>query len=417
MDKFIIDGGYKLSGTVKISGSKNSSLPIMAASMLTDQDVVLENVPHLRDINTMIKLLKELGCTVENKNETLTINCKNANSLRASYDLVKTMRASILVLGPLISRFRYAEVSMPGGCAIGVRPVNLHLKALEKMGASISMEKGYIVAKAETLNGAEVYFDIPTVTGTENVIMASVLAKGTTAIKNAAKEPEIVDLANMLNTMGAKIKGVGTSTIIVEGVDSLSGADYTVMSDRIEAGTFMCAALITSSKITIENIPVYAMDAVFEKFKTMGGFTEKIQDNSVLVSGSKINPANIKTSVYPGFPTDMQAQFMSVLSLADGTSIIEETIFENRFQHVAELNRLNANITAIGNRAVIRSVDKLIGATVMATDLRASASLVIAGLAAEGVTEILRIYHLDRGYEHLEKKLSSLGAKIRRVKA
>ncbi len=416
MDKFIIEGGFKLSGYVEISGSKNSSLPIMAASLLTDKDVVLHNVPELRDINTMIKLLENLGCRVERKNKKLVLNCKNAGSLRAPYELVKTMRASILVFGPLMSRFGYAEVSMPGGCAIGVRPVNLHIKALEKMGADISIEHGYIVSKARKLKGSQIYFDIPTVTGTENVMMASVFADGTTFIKNAAKEPEVVDLANMLNKMGADIKGAGTSTIVINGVDRLDGVDYAVMFDRIEAGTFMCASLITESNIKIKNIPVYAMDAVFEKFKAVGGFIDIESEDAAVVGGKDIFPINIKTSVYPGFPTDMQAQFMSVLSLAKGTSIIEETIFENRFQHAAELNRLNANISAIGNKAVIRGVDKLVGAKVMATDLRASASLVIAGLAAEGVTEISRIYHLDRGYEHLEEKLSNLGAKIRRVK-
>ncbi len=416
MDKFIIEGGYKLKGEVEISGSKNSSLPIMAAALLTDKEIILNNVPNLRDINTMIKLLKELGCVIERQDKTLKIDCSNIKSTTAPYELVKTMRASILVLGPLITRFKQANVSMPGGCAIGVRPVNLHIKALEQMNADISIEKGYIVANTEKLTGNEIYFDIPTVTGTENIMMAAVLAKGKTVLKNAAKEPEVVDLSKMLNSMGANIQGAGTSTIIIEGVESLKGTTYTVMNDRIEAGTLMCASLITSSFITLKNAPTYAMDAIIGKFKSMGGIIETIDKNTIKTGGEKIIPINIKTSAYPGFPTDMQAQFMSVLSLAKGTSIIEETIFENRFQHVAELNRLNANITAIGNKAVIKGTDKLIGAKVMATDLRASASLVIAGLSAYGQTEISRIYHLDRGYEQLEKKLSALGAKIRRVK-
>ncbi len=417
MDKFIIEGKRKLKGEVKISGSKNASLPIMAAALLTDKDVLLKNIPDLKDITTMANLLKNLGCIVEVHNSTMSINCSNITSKVAPYELVKTMRASILVLGPLLARFGFARVSMPGGCAIGVRPVNLHLKAFESMGANINIEEGYIVAKSDKLTGNVIYFDIPTVTGTENVIMAATLAKGKTLIKNAAKEPEIVDLANMLNMMGAKIEGAGTSTIGIEGVDGLNGVEYTVMNDRIEAGTFMCAALITSSFIKMSNTPIYAMDAIFDKFKEMGGIVETLGDNSVLVGGETIKPVNIKTSVYPGFPTDMQAQFVSVLSLADGVSIVKETIFENRFQHVAELNRMNANIVVSNNQAVINGVKQLKGAKVMATDLRASASLVIAALAASGSTEILRIYHLDRGYEKIEEKLSKLGASIRREKA
>ncbi len=417
MDKFIIEGSKKLTGEVKISGSKNASLPIMAAALLTNKDVILKNVPDLKDIATMINLLKNLGCSVEKKESKLLINCSKIISAQAPYELVKTMRASILVLGPLLARLDFARVSMPGGCAIGVRPVNLHLKAFESMGADIDIEEGYIVAKTDKLKGSDIYFDIPTVTGTENVIMAAVLAKGKTTIKNAAKEPEIVDLANMLNKMGAKIKGAGTSTVEVEGVDKLGSIEYEIMNDRIEAGTFMCAALITSSIIKMTNTPIYAMDAIFDKFKEMGGFVDIKNDSTVLVGGEKIKPVSIKTSVYPGFPTDMQAQFISVLSLAEGVSIVKETIFENRFQHVAELNRMNANIVVSNNQAVINGVKNLKGARVMATDLRASASLVIAALAAKGSTEILRIYHLDRGYEKIEKKLSKLGANIRREKA
>jgi len=417
MDKFIVEGSKKLTGTVKISGSKNASLPIMSAALLTKEDIILKNIPDLKDINTMIHLLKHLGCKVEKEDDAVTINCSSIDSFEAPYELVKTMRASVLVLGPLIARLNMAKVSMPGGCAIGVRPVNLHLKAFESMDTSINIDEGYIVAKTDKLKGSDVYFDIPTVTGTENVIMAATLAVGKTVIKNAAKEPEIVDLANMLNKMGAKIEGAGTSTITVEGVDRLRGVEYAVMNDRIEAGTFMCAALITSSFIKMVNTPVYAMDAIFDKFKEMGGVVEVESDSVVTVGGEIIKPVNIKTSVYPGFPTDMQAQFISVLTLAEGVSIVKETIFENRFQHVAELNRMNADIVVSNNQAVINGVKQLKGARVMATDLRASASLVIAALAAAGSTEILRIYHLDRGYEKLEQKLSRLGANIRREKA
>ncbi len=416
MDKFVIEGGKKLKGQVDISGSKNASLPIIAASLLTKEDVVLSNVPLLKDITTMINLLTELGCTIKRQDKQLLINCSQLHSFDAPYNLVKTMRASILVLGPLLARFKHAKVSMPGGCAIGVRPVNLHLKALNAMEAAINIEEGYIVAKAKILKGNEIYFDIPTVTGTENIIMAATLAQGTTVIKNAAKEPEIVDLTNMLNKMGAKIQGAGTSTITINGVGELHGVEYSVMNDRIEAGTFMCAALATSSFIKMNNVPIYAMDAIFDKFKEMGGCVELIDETTAIVGGEAIKPINIKTSVYPGFPTDMQAQFISVLSMSNGVSVVKETIFENRFQHVAELNRMNANILVSNNQAVIKGVSKLKGAKVMATDLRASASLVIAALAAVGTTEILRIYHLDRGYENIEKKLSKLGANIRREK-
>lgn len=417
MDKFIIDGGRKLEGDVQISGSKNSSLPILAAALLTDKELVLHNVPHLRDINTMINLLRGLGCCVEFGDNTVRINCRELKSERAPYELVKTMRASVLVLGPLLARFGYAEVSMPGGCAIGIRPINLHLKAFRLMNADIDINNGYIIAKTDKLVSNDVYFDIPTVTGTENVMMAATLAQGKTIIKNAAKEPEVVDLANLLNRMGAKIEGAGTGKIVINGVEGLNGAEYKIMSDRIEAGTFMCAALITSSFIRMKNVPVYAMDAIFDKFKEIGGVIEKEGDSFICAGGEKIVPANIKTSVYPGFPTDMQAQFVALLSLADGVSIVKETIFENRFQHVAELNRMGADIVASNNQAIVNGVEGLKGAKVMATDLRASASLVIAALAAKGTTEILRIYHLDRGYEDMEKKLSNLGASIRRVKA
>ncbi|AEA33200.1 UDP-N-acetylglucosamine 1-carboxyvinyltransferase [Hippea maritima] len=417
MDKFVIEGPAKLQGQAYISGSKNASLPMMAAAILTDEEVILSNVPKLKDIDTMCKLLIKLNCKCKRlDNDDIFINCSGINSDFAPYELVKTMRASILVFGPLLARLKSAHVSLPGGCAIGVRPVNLHIAAMKNLGADVEIEEGYIVAKAERLEGATIYFDTPTVTGTENVLMAAALTKGKTIIKNAAKEPEVVDLAKMLKVMGAKIKGEGESTIEVEGVSKLRGVSYRVMSDRIEAGTFMCASLITGSTIELIDAPLYAMDAIVDKFIEVGGSIRKIDDSRIEIKGKKIEPVVIKTAVYPGFPTDMQAQFMAVLTLANGTSVIEETIFENRFMHVAELIRLGANILISGNKAVIEGVSHLDGATVMATDLRASASLVIAGLAAHGRTEVLRIYHLDRGYEALEKKLSSLGANIKRVK-
>ncbi len=417
MDKFVIEGPTKLSGTTFTSGSKNASLPMMAAAILADGAVVLNNVPRLRDIDTMCKLLKGLGCICEWRGEDrLKVDCSSISSDFAPYDLVRKMRASILVLGPLTARLGSAHVSLPGGCAIGVRPVNLHIAAIKAMGGDVQIENGYIKAKAKKLRGATIYFDIPTVTGTENVLMAAALSEGKTVIKNAAKEPEVVDLARMLKKMGARIEGEGESTIEIEGVDRLCGVEFTVMSDRIEAGTFMCAAMITGSEITIKNPPLDAMDAIIDKFLEIGGELERVDDGILVRGCERIKPTMIKTAVYPGFPTDMQAQFMAVLSLADGTSIIEETIFENRFMHVAELNRLGANIVVSGNRAVVEGVDGLVGASVMATDLRASASLVVAALAAKGKTEILRIYHLDRGYESLEEKLKRLGAKIWREK-
>ncbi|WP_035589473.1 UDP-N-acetylglucosamine 1-carboxyvinyltransferase [Hippea jasoniae] len=416
MDKFVIEGPNSLKGEVTVSGSKNASLPMMAAAILTTEDVILHNVPDLKDIATMCKLLVELGCRCKREDKTIVINCSNLDSNKAPYELVKTMRASILVLGPLMARLHNAEVSLPGGCAIGVRPVNFHIDGLRALSADVKIENGYIVSTAKKLKGGSIYFDIPSVTGTENLMMAATLADGETVMKNAAKEPEVVDLAKMLIMMGAKIDGIGDSIIRIDGVDKLSGVEYTVMNDRIEAGTLMVAALATSSEVTIKGMPIYAMDAIVDKFKEIGGKIEIIDKDVAVVGGKTIKPTIISTAVYPGFPTDMQAQFMAVLSLADGSSIIKETIFENRFMHAAELNRLGANIVISGNEAVVNGVDRFVGATVMATDLRASASLVIAGLAAEGKTEVLRIYHLDRGYEKLEEKLSNLGAVIRREK-
>ncbi len=415
MDKFIVEGPTKLEGSVIVSGSKNASLPMISAAILTNENLILHNVPDLMDVDTMCKLMVQLGCYCSREKSTLRINCSGLNSDFAPYDLVRKMRASILVFGPLMARLRSAHISLPGGCAIGVRPVNLHINAIKSMGGRVEIENGYIISKADRLKGSTVYFDIPTVTGTENIIMAAVLAEGRTVIKNAAREPEVVDLIKLLKEMGAKIEGEGESVIEIEGVKSLKGTEYTVMADRIETGTLMCAALITHSEIEIKNVPLYAVDAILDKFVEVGG-KYVLTDEGIIVKGERIKPTMIKTAVYPGFPTDMQAQFMAVLSLADGTSIVEETIFENRFMHVAELNRLGANIIVSGNKAVVEGVEELIGASVMATDLRASASLVLAALAAHGKTEILRIYHLDRGYERLEEKLTRLGAKIWRVK-
>ncbi len=415
MDKFVIEGSKNLHGNVEISGSKNAALPIIAATCLCDGPCVINNVPNLADINTMLKLVENMGCNYSFANNSIHIDCSKLKSTKAEYDLVRKMRASILVLGPLITKYLNAIVSLPGGCAIGVRPVNLHIDALKAMGASVNIEKGYIHATAKKLKGTEIYLDTPTVTGTENIIMAATLAEDKTTIYNAAKEPEVVDLANFLNKCGAKISGAGSSTIEIIGVAKLTGCEYEVMPDRIEAGTFMCIAHATHSTLTIKNAPIYCMHAIIDKIKEAGADVQIKDNDCTVISHSNILPVNIKTFAYPGFPTDMQAQFTAMLTLAQGTSIIEETIFENRFQHVAELNRMGANIVISGNKAIVNGVKKIYGAQVMATDLRASASLVIAALAAENTTEILRIYHLDRGYEFLDKKLQALGARIKRV--
>ncbi len=413
MHKFIIRGGNQLKGKVKISGSKNASLPIIFSSILTSQTEI-GNVPLLRDTKTAISLLKNMGFKAVFKDGQLSI-IKEANiKTEADYELVRTMRASILVLGPLLSKFKKAKVSLPGGCAIGARPVNLHLKALSKLGAEIKIDHGYIVANVKNrLKGAEIVFDFPTVGGTENLIMAAVLAEGKTIIKNAAKEPEIVDLANALKKAGAIIEGAGTDTIEITGVEELSKMEHTVMPDRIEAGTFISFVATAGGEVVIENFPYQTLETVVKKFQETGMKIERL--NSKTVKVKKNNPlqgTDITTQVYPGFPTDMQAQFMATMCLAEEVSIIKENIFENRFQHVLELQRLGSNITIDGNTAIVKGVKKLIGAKVMATDLRASASLVAAGLAAENTTEIYRIYHLERGYENLEKKLQQLGANI-----
>lgn len=417
MEKLQIFGGYPLKGSVAISGAKNAALPIMAATILAPGIHVLKRIPNLRDVNTMVELLRRMGAQVELQDEICQIDTGNLINFEASYDLVKTMRASILVLGPLVARYGRSKVSLPGGCAIGARPVNLHIKALEKMGAKIELEEGYIIAKAQKLRGTKIYFDIPTVTGTENIIMAASLAKGTTFIENAAREPEVVDLANFLISMGAKIRGAGTSIIEVEGVDELKPTgDYEIIPDRIEAGTFMAIAGATGGEIILKGCRADHLDAVILKMKDAGVKFQEIKEGLKVQGPKRPNPVDIKTMPYPGFPTDMQAQFMAMVSIASGTSIIKETIFENRFMHVAELRRMGADISVEGNTATVKGVKRLKGAPVMATDLRASASLVIAALIAEGETVIDRIYHLDRGYERLDRKLKELGAKIERIR-
>ena len=417
MEKIIIEGGVKLNGTVKISGAKNAALPILLSSILTDKENKINNVPNLKDVDTTCQLLKGAGVKVErSENGQVIVDASRINNTEASYDLVRTMRASVMVLGPLLARLGKAKVSLPGGCAIGARPINLHLKGFEALGANIKLEHGYVVAEAKRLKGNRIYFDIVTVTGTENIMMAGVLAEGKTIIENAAKEPEVVNLANTLNSMGASIKGAGTDIIEINGVSRLNGGEHTVIPDRIETGTFMIAAAITGGDVEIVNcIPEY-IEPVIIKLTEAGVKIDTGKDFIRVKANGKIKSVDIKTSPYPAFPTDMQAQFMSLMSISEGMSVITETVFENRFMHVAELRRMGANIKVEGNTAVIKGVPKLSAAPLMATDLRASASLILAGLAAEGETVVSRVYHLDRGYEAIEKKLSALGAKIRIVK-
>ncbi len=416
MDRLIIKGGARLKGSVTISGSKNASLPICIAAVLAPGASTIANVPHLRDITTTSTLLQSLGATVERAGSSLRIDAASINTVEATYDLVKTMRASVLVLGPLLARFGRARVSLPGGCAIGARPIDQHLKGLKALGAEIRLEHGYVEALCKKwLKGARINFDLSTVGGTEHLMMAAALAKGETILENAAREPEIVDLAAYLNLMGAHVEGAGTDTIRIQGVEQLTPADYEVMPDRIEAGTFMIAAAITGGDVMIHNMKLEHLDALCFKLQDAGvEITSK--DGVVRVQGPRRPRAvNIKTRPYPGFPTDMQAQFMALMCVADGASVISENIFENRFMHVSELQRFGADITIEGKSATVKGLRKLSGAPVMATDLRASASLVLAGLVAENITEISRIYHLDRGYELLESKLSGLGACIERV--
>jgi len=417
LDKLVIRGGKRLKGNVEISGAKNAALPIIAASLLSSGSSTISRVPNLKDVLTIGKLLKHLGAEFSYEDKKAIIDAKRIRTLEAPYELVRTMRASVLVLGPLLARFGKAKVSLPGGCAIGARPINLHLMGLEKMGAKIELESGYVVAKAKRLRGASIYLDIPSVTGTENLMMAASLAKGKTLLENAAREPEVADLANALISMGAKINGAGESVIEIEGVDELMPLNYSVIPDRIEAGTFMTVAGITGGNIILKGCGPEHLDAPMMKLREAGLVFEQVSDGIRVIGPSRPKAVNIKTMPYPGFPTDMQAQFMALMSVAEGTSIINETIFENRFMHVAELRRMGANITVEGSTATVKGIRKLKGAPLMATDLRASASLVVAALAAEGETTIHRIYHLERGYEKMEEKLPWLGANLRRVKA
>jgi UDP-N-acetylglucosamine 1-carboxyvinyltransferase len=415
MDKLRIHGGKPLAGTIRISGSKNAALPILLAAPLLTEPTTIENVPRLRDIHTTIALLRILGCPATLTDNTVAIEpCQNL-SPEAPYDLVRTMRASVLALGPLLARAGRARVAQPGGCAIGARPVNLHLTALEKMGAVFELEAGYIVGHCDGLTGAHILFDFPTVTGTENLIMAASLAKGKTILENAAREPEVADLADFLNAMGARISGHGTSIISIEGVDKLGGGTYRVMPDRIEAGTYMVAAAITDGELTLEGCPFMELDAVVAKLREMGIFFEATNAGVVVRRDGPLTGVDVVTQPYPGFPTDMQAQLMALMCVAPGAGSIRENIFENRFMHVQELMRLGARINISSQTAVVRGVEHLTGAPVMASDLRASASLVLAGLAATGETLIQRVYHLDRGYETMEVKLRAVGADIERL--
>lgn len=415
MDKLIITGGQRLSGEIAIAGAKNAALPILCASLLTSDSIALNNLPRLHDVSTMLGLLSQLGISAERDGESAVLNGKNISSYDAPYDLVKTMRASILVLGPLLARFGEAKVSLPGGCAIGSRPVEQHIKGLEAMGAEITINAGYIHAKAKRLKGARFVSDMITVTGTENLLMAATLAEGETILENAAREPEVTDLAHLLVKMGAKISGIGTDRIVIQGVDSLHGAEHTIIPDRIEAASFLCAVAATGGDVLLKNVNSNVMDVALDKLRDAGAELTTGEDWIRIKMDSRPKGVDFRTTEYPGFPTDMQAQFMALNCLASESSSVTETIFENRFMHVQELNRLGASIKTEGNTAHIKGVDKLVGAPVMATDLRASASLIIAGLAAEGETQVDRIYHLDRGYDRMEVKLASLGANIKRV--
>ncbi len=414
MEQLVIAGGYPLKGEVEVSGAKNAALPILCASLLTSGTMVFDNVPGLRDVGTLLRLLRSLGVTVEREASRVTLGASALGEPVASYELVKTMRASILVLGPLLTRFGHARVSLPGGCAIGERPVDLHIKGLQAMGAHIEIEHGYIVAEASRLKGARIFMDTVTVTGTENLMMAAVLAEGVTVLENAAREPEVFDLGECLIRMGARIKGHGTDVVTIEGVSFLHGAEYAVMPDRIETGTFLVAAAATGGDVRLLGVRPDTLDAVLDKLAEANALVECTRDQIRIRMRGPNHGVSLRTAPYPAFPTDMQAQFMAMNAVAQGTTVVTETIFENRFMHVQELRRLGANIEVEGNAAIIRGVDKLEGATVMATDLRASASLVIAGLIAHGETVVDRIYHLDRGYEKIEQKLSRLGAQIAR---
>ncbi|MFC4160102.1 UDP-N-acetylglucosamine 1-carboxyvinyltransferase [Chitinimonas lacunae] len=416
MDKLKINGGMPLEGEITISGAKNAALPILCAGLLTSDTLRLTNVPQLKDVLTTQKLLQGMGVRVMTDNvHEFEITANQVERLIAPYDLVKTMRASILVLGPMLARFGEAAVSLPGGCAIGARPVDQHIKGLEAMGAEVRIENGYIKASARRLKGARIVTDMVTVTGTENLMMAATLADGITTIENAAREPEVVDLAECLIRMGAKIRGHGSDSIVIEGVERLHGAEHTVLPDRIETGTFLCAAAAARGKVLLRQTRAGLLDAVLDKLREAGAHLEAGDDWILLEMRERPRAVNVRTLPYPAFPTDMQAQFMALNAIAAGTGIMSETIFENRFMHAPELARMGARIAVDGHTAVVTGVEKLSGATVMATDLRASASLVIAGLAAEGETVVDRIYHLDRGYEHIETKLGRVGARIERI--
>ncbi|HET6514904.1 MAG TPA: UDP-N-acetylglucosamine 1-carboxyvinyltransferase [Thermodesulfovibrionales bacterium] len=416
MDKLVIQGRKRLKGEVKISGAKNAALPVMVASLLASGENVVNRVPNLADVKTMGKLLVNLGAGFRYEPGRAVINTEKLVGYTAPYDLVKTMRASVLVIGPLLARTGMAKVSLPGGCAIGARPINLHLMGLKKMGAEIDLEEGYVIARCKRLRGDVIYFDIPTVTGTENIMMAASLAEGTTILENAAKEPEVVDLANALSAMGAKIRGAGESIIEIKGVNGLRPLSHTIIPDRVETGTFMTIAGMTGGDLLIKDCRPDHNDALITKLRESGVIIETMENNTALRAFGPDRPSarDIKTMPYPGFPTDMQAQFMTLMSISNGTSTIRETIFENRFMHVAEIKRMGADISIEGGIATVRGVTKLKGADVMATDLRASASLIVAGLGAEGKTTIHRLYHLDRGYERIEEKLRAIGAVVDR---
>jgi UDP-N-acetylglucosamine 1-carboxyvinyltransferase len=417
VDKLVIEGGVPLAGEVRVSGAKNATLPILCASLLTTEPLVVTNVPHLRDVTTMLTLLGQLGVTISvDERLGVELSATRITAPVAPYELVRTMRASVLVLGALTARCGEARVSLPGGCAIGLRPVDQHIKGLQAMGADIAIEHGYIVARTRRLRGARICLDLVTVTGTENLMMAAALASGTTVIENAAREPEVVDLAGCLNAMGAKIRGAGTDVITIEGVERLHGTRYQVMPDRIETGTFLAAAAATGGEVTLRGARPDILDAVLDKLREAGARVSTGPDWVSAAANGALNAVNVRTAPYPAFPTDMQAQFLALNSVAHGTARITETIFENRFMHVQELKRLGADIEVEGNTAVVKGVARLDGANVMATDLRASASLVLGGLIAKGKTTVDRVYHLDRGYEGIEEKLSRLGARIRRTR-
>ena len=422
MDKIVIEGGTRLSGRIPVSGAKNAALPLLASALLCRGESRFRNLPGLKDVSTMGKLLRRLGCGVENGDSNITISppdpaTTSPKDLEAPYELVKTMRASVLVLGPLLARYGRARVSLPGGCAIGARPIDQHLKGFEAMGARVSLEHGYVECHSPRLEGAHIVLDVPTVTGTENLMMAAVLARGRTTLENAAREPEIEELAQVLNKMGARVRGAGTAVIDIEGVEELTAVEHAICPDRIEAGTFMIAAAITGGDVLIEGARGEHLDAVVAKLRGCGVRVEAEDGGLRVVSEGRFTPLDITTQPYPGFPTDMQAQFMVLAALAEGQSVIKEAIFENRFMHVPELGRMGADVHVEGRIAIIRGVKKLSAATVMATDLRASASLILAGLVAEGSTEVLRVYHLDRGYDRIERKLAAIGAAIERVPA